>query len=525
MSRRLSVTAALALAACAPSRPPAAPGAGEAPPAADGAALYAAHCGVCHGPEGRGDGPAAVFLFPKPRDFTLGKFKIRSTATGELPTDEDLMQTIRRGMPGSAMPPFADLSEADRRALVGYVKSLTVRVLPDGRRVRPFDDPRPPRVVAVGSEPPASPERIEQGRGVYVRQGCAACHGETGVGDGPSAATLRDDWGYPAPPNNFTRGRYKGGDTPRDLYLRFTTGMSGTPMPSFESSLSDGDRWALAHYIKSLEHGGRSSGPMPAGSVTIRVHSRPRLHAHPLDPAWQDVPEATVPLITLWQRTHAADVVRVRAVRDGTALAIRLEWEDPGVDGWTLRPQDFADGAAVMFPLTDPPGSFTMGDKGRPCNLWYWRFDRQLDGAKFLDLEDAYPGMVSDEYPFAAAPKGHGPIPPTPAHDPAFLTALAAGNPAARWARSTPVEDLNAEGFGTLEPQSPEAQNVRGQGVWSGGAWSVVFLRSLSSPDARDVQLRPGGAVPVAFAVWDGRAGDRNGRKGVTIWHRLVLEP
>lgn len=523
MSPRLTVLAAFALAACAPSSgmTPAAGGPGASP---DGAALYAAHCGVCHGPQGRGDGPAAVYLFPKPRDFTLGKFKVRSTATGERPTDRDLLETLRRGMPGSAMPSFAHLPEEDLRALVGYVKTLAVRTLPDGRTVRLFDDPQPPRVVPVGTEPAATAEKIEQGRRLYVRQGCAACHGETGVGDGPSALTLRDDWGYPAPPNNFTRGLYKGGSSARDLYLRFTTGMNGTPMPSFESSLSDEDRWALAHYIKSLEKGGRSSGPPPGGSLTIHAPYRARLQANPLDPAWQEVPPAAVPLLTLWQRPFAPDVVRVRAAHDGKVLAIRVEWEDPDVDGLTLRPQQFTDAAAVMFPLTDPPGSFTMGEKGRSCNLWHWRFDRQLDQGKFWDMEDVYPGMVSDDYPFSAAPKAHGPIPPASSQDPAFLTALAAGNPAARWVRPSPVEDLNAEGFGTLEPQPPPGQNVRGLGAWAAGAWSVVFWRELGTSDARDIQFRPGRAVPIAFAVWDGRKGDRDGQKCVTTWHTLVLE-
>ncbi|MFN3487291.1 MAG: ethylbenzene dehydrogenase-related protein, partial [Planctomycetota bacterium] len=126
--------------------------------------------------------------------------------------------------------------------------------------------------------------------------------------------------------------------------------------------------------------------------------------------------------------------------------------------------------------------------------------------------------------PFSAAPKAHGPIPPASSQDPAFLTALAAGNPAARWVRPSPVEDLNAEGFGTLEPQPPPGQNVRGLGAWAAGAWSVVFWRELGTSDARDIQLRPGRAVPIAFAVWDGRKGDRDGQKCVTTWHTLVLE-
>ena len=105
-----------------------------------------------------------------------------------------------------------------------------------------------------------------------------------------------------------------------------------------------------------------------------------------------------------------------------------------------------------------------------------------------------------------------------------YRTAVDAGNEVSIPHRS-PVEDANARGFGTLKSQPPSGQNVSGKGVWRDGSWSVVFVRELSSKDRDDVKFAVGRATPVAFAVWDGQNRDRNGRKVVSNWHKLILEP
>ena len=52
-----------------------------------GKAVYDAHCVECHGASGKGDGASAAYLVPRPRDFTTGKYKIRSTESGTMPSD------------------------------------------------------------------------------------------------------------------------------------------------------------------------------------------------------------------------------------------------------------------------------------------------------------------------------------------------------------------------------------------------------------------------------------------------------
>jgi cytochrome c oxidase cbb3-type subunit 2 len=82
---------------------------------------------------------------------------------------------------------------------------------------------------------------------------CANCHGDGGKGDGSSAPTLRDDWGQPIVPRDFTSGPLKVGDAPEDLYKTFITGLNGSPMPSFvEAGLTPDDAWALVAYVRSL---------------------------------------------------------------------------------------------------------------------------------------------------------------------------------------------------------------------------------------------------------------------------------
>ncbi|HSC71606.1 MAG TPA: c-type cytochrome, partial [Candidatus Methylomirabilis sp.] len=96
----------------------------QAGDAASGKETYEKKCALCHGPEGKGDGPGAPTLDPKPRDFTRGLYKIRTTASGQPPTDGDLLHIITEGMPGTLMPDWKVLAEKDRSNLVAYLKTF-----------------------------------------------------------------------------------------------------------------------------------------------------------------------------------------------------------------------------------------------------------------------------------------------------------------------------------------------------------------------------------------------------------------
>lgn len=89
-----------------------------------GQRVYLTNCAVCHGVYGDGKGTAAHMFETRPRDFTKGLFKFRSTPFGSLPTDTDLIQLIKEGVRSTGMIGRPELSEADRRALSVHQKFL-----------------------------------------------------------------------------------------------------------------------------------------------------------------------------------------------------------------------------------------------------------------------------------------------------------------------------------------------------------------------------------------------------------------
>jgi cytochrome c oxidase cbb3-type subunit 2 len=233
-ARAAALAALAAGAACATT-----PDAGRA---ARGRAAYDRYCTSCHGVRGDGAGPSAAFLDPAPRDFTSGTYKFRSTPSGTLPTDADLLRTLGTGLHGTFMPRWAALSELERKDLVQTVKSFSPRF---------GEEPQGPP-IAIPPRPASSPALVQRGRETWDRMQCSKCHGEQGRGDVPSAAALVDDWGHPIRAYDFTAGPLKVGDAPEDLYRTFMTGLNGTPMPSYAEAMSPEDAWALVFYVRTL---------------------------------------------------------------------------------------------------------------------------------------------------------------------------------------------------------------------------------------------------------------------------------
>ncbi len=234
--------------------------------AAAGAPIYAQHCTTCHGVQGKGDGPAAALREPRPRNFTRGLFKFKTSVPDEMPFDDDLYRTVSQGIPAAGMPAYGDLTAFERWALVAYVKTLTKHVLDDGRVIDHFKRSPAQTRLKFPADPGPGAVDLAKGRELFQSKiGCVACHGTTGRGDGPSAATLVDVFDHPIAVPDIERGEvsFKSGHRPDDIYRILVSGMAGTPMPSFSSSLGEADRWNLAHYITSLYK------PLPPGERTF----------------------------------------------------------------------------------------------------------------------------------------------------------------------------------------------------------------------------------------------------------------
>ena len=214
--------------------------------AKDAKSDYRRYCVGCHGELGDGNGENFPWVDPKPRDFQLGIFKCRSTPTGTLPTDQDLFDTLARGLDRSNMPQWSTFTKQQRADLVAWVKHFSPRWVSE----------KPGTPIQIPPEPEVTPERIKAGRDVFARVQCWKCHGVLGQANGPSAATLQDDLGRPIQAFNFTEGsRPKCGDTDRDIYRIFMTGLDGTPMPSFADNIKPDEAWDLVFYLRALMSG------------------------------------------------------------------------------------------------------------------------------------------------------------------------------------------------------------------------------------------------------------------------------
>jgi mono/diheme cytochrome c family protein len=217
---------------------------GKTGDAQSGKALYRRFCVGCHGAEGNGQGDNAQWLDPRPRDFTTALFRWRSTPTGTLPTDQDLYDTITRGVVGTLMPTWRPLNAQQKVDVLAYIKTFSPR----------WKTQKPGTPIPMPAEPPEAIESVLHGRELYDKMQCWKCHGPDGRGDGPSAPTLTDDKNLPIRPYNFHDGtRFRCGETNQDLYKIFMTGLDGTPMPSFADIIQPNDAWDLVHFLRTLQ--------------------------------------------------------------------------------------------------------------------------------------------------------------------------------------------------------------------------------------------------------------------------------
>ncbi len=462
-----------------------------------GKLVYETWCAGCHGETGAGDGLGARYMLPRPRDFTGAIFKVRTTASGQLPTDADVMRVIDEGLPGTAMPGWRTrLSDGERRHVMAYLKTFSAFFADTTQRPTPLQFGQAPG-GGTGAE------AIRIGRQFYDSIGCRKCHGDRGRGDGPSARTLKDDAGFPIFAADLTQNwLFRGGPTVEDIYQRLRTGLDGTPMPSFsdlidQQFLTEEELWRLAQYVRSLS---------PAREPALRdvIHAQQLtapLPASPDDSAWNHLERYWFPLVGQVIRkprwfAPAVSGVWVQAAHDGRSLALRLSWDDRSHSpdsGWieftgrvleTIAADDsvastpalWPDQIAVQFPVSIPAGMerpyFLMGSSTAPVYQWRW----------------------TSQSPNASSPAG-------------------AGSATAGLAR----------GVDRFDPLV--GAPLESRGVYDHGEWRVVFTRALATTDtSHQLQFRKGRAIPVAFFASDGSNGETGPRMAVSAWYYLSLD-
>lgn len=128
-----------------------------------GQRTYDTYCIGCHGRTGLGDGEAAVFLNPKPRNFVQGDYKyFHFSEPGPFPSDDSLTITVRNGLPGSSMPAFPLLTDQEIKAVISYTKQFKT-----GGWIAPKPIQAAPEPVKLAGD---------TGEELFKSAGCLGCH-------------------------------------------------------------------------------------------------------------------------------------------------------------------------------------------------------------------------------------------------------------------------------------------------------------------------------------------------------------
>ncbi len=479
--------------------------------------LYVQRCKVCHGEAGAGDGVAADRMYPKPRDFTLALFKYKTSPGTELPTDDNLFNTIKHGLTGTGMPAWGSLLSDDQvRSLIPVIKGFDVTAAwaPEDADDEDFDDDglylKTDFRSITSSEPqagqlPFSEESAAKGKPVFEKV-CGKCHGIEGRGNITSGKKLEDDWGNRIWPRDLTKpwtwrvtnvagAKEKARDeTIRNIYTRLSIGLPGTPMPAHRATeagnkdpISLENRWHVANYVYSL----RNKSVAPSDEPVLRAMKvSGALPDSPVAEDWDEAPAVTLPLVPNIIKndrlfTPLNDDITVRVLYNADEIAFLLEVDDrtdsrPG-EKVSTQIQDRSlpmrsDAMAIQFPKQDSFETkpvvkplFRHGDGSHPTTMWYWNA-----------------GSVSP----AIAPQG---------------VLLDANGPNQK-----------------IVPRQPDG-TFSVQSEWQNGQWRVLMKRPRQSGDSGDVSFNEGDFIPVSFADWDGSNGEIGSRHTLTTWYWLVL--
>lgn len=478
----------------------AAPDIGTEAQRASGKTLYLKHCSQCHGENGDGEGYAAPHLLPRPRNFTSGKFKVRSTPTGSLPTHQDLVNVIRRGMPYTSMPAWPSLSDQEVSDLAYFITTFS----PDF--ANPEKEPKP---VPLPAAPKITTESIALGKKLLEETGCIKCHGSLGRGDGPSAPTLADDWGQPIRPADLAQSwTFRGGSSREDIFRTMSTGFNGTPMPGFLDALQPEQRWAIADYIDSLS--GTGGDPRYTNLVIAR-HVDDPIDLAKGSASFASAPAARLPIvgqiIEPGRAFHPpATSVIAQAIYDAESIAVLVRWHDMTAD------KTGKNGPLLPVPPEEEQGAAPAGPAqaaGAPAPAADPFAEQAAPAAPVSEFSDAVAVQIPSQ-------------PPAGARKPYFIFGDAQ-SPVDLWffdlAQANP---LQFTGKGSADITRNDTGDVTGVASYDQGEWSVIFKRPRRASGA---PFTPGEFMPVAFSVWDGLSRERGNRRGLTLWYSLYVEP
>ena len=475
-----------------------------------GKRLYLKYCSQCHGEKGDAEGYATPHLYPRPRNFTTGKFKVRTTPNGALPTHQDIVNVIRRGMPYTSMPAWPTLSDQEVSDIAHFITSFSADF---------SNKETVPQPLALPSAPATTSESIELGKKLYAETGCLKCHGNLGRGDGPSAPTLTDELGQPIRAANLTQPwTFRGGPSREDIFRTMTTGLNGTPMPSFTDSLMPEQRWAITDFIVSL------SGSSAPGYTNLVVA---KYVPDPIDlkngaAGFQSAAVARFPIVgQVMEPGRAfhppATSVTVQAIYDTESIAFLVRWHDMRADNTgkngPLLPvppeeEESAPGGAAQPTATNPFGDAEVAPAQKPEKDPF--AEEEPAAAQASEFSDA----VSIQIPSAV---------PTGARKPYFIFGDTQNSVDLWFFDLARPDPLQFTGRGSADIAANDTGDITGVASYDQGEWSAIFKRPLRPTSG--APFSPGEFMPIGFSVWDGFSRERGNRRGLTVWHSVYVEP
>jgi len=471
-----------------------------------GKKLYLKYCSQCHGEKGDGEGYATPHLYPRPRNFTAGKYKVRSTPTGALPTHQDLVSIIRRGMPYTSMPAWLALSDQEVSDLAHFITTFSSDFT---------NAEKNPTPVTLPSAPTATKESVELGKKLYEETGCIKCHGTLGRGDGPSAPTLVDDWGHPILPADLAQSwTFRGGASREDIFRTMSTGFNGTPMPGFADALPPEQRWAITDYIDSLSIDALSGSHGP-GYTNLVVA---RHVVDPIDLAkgaanFASAREARFPIVGQIMEPGrafhpAATSVTVQAVYDAESVALLVRWHDRSAD------KTQTNGPSLVVPPEEEEAAPTPAGKAQAAGAAQPPADPFAEQAAPVAPVADFSDAVSIQIPSQA---------PTGARKPYFIFGDGQNSVDLWFFDLARPEPLQFTGKGSADIAPNDTGDLTGVASYDQGEWSVIFKRPLRAGSG--APFIQGQFLPIAFSVWDGLSRERGNRRGLTVWYSLYVEP
>jgi mono/diheme cytochrome c family protein len=494
-----------------------------------GKKVYFKRCVWCHGVEGGGDGPSADRLFTRPRNFIQGTFKIRVTDSGELPMDINLINTVKNGLQGSAMPAWGEfLAEDEILAVVQFVKSLVqdrewddedeevnnvITEISADNGKGPLGDA--PWAATSGPYHLGVPqEHIDAGKELFIKNKCFECHGGEGRGDGNP--TMKDDWGFPIVAANWQqcwnfRGARRDPYNPFVIARTISTGLNGTPMPNFREQLTGPERWQVAAFVNSLcprkKIDPLTNKPIPDFLIQS-VYTEGKVVEKINDPSWYspDTDYRIVPLaeelVDNPMKHHiamAGQITRGKRNFDPKAdnLWVSSRWsaEDQAVYylvEYDLRfmseDPEYPDAVAIQWPakLQDLFGAekpyFIFGDSKKPVDVWKASF-------------------MAKDYGATNAPNDKG------------------------YQLDVTVAETVGNGFDAIAEKDSEAKVEVVDSIFHQGRVKVMFKRALKTEGEYDVQIPTEQFIPVSFMQWAGRDKEHDEHMAISTWYYTILKP